>query len=854
MERHPPISVKTDLKWLLLLAVVVAAYFSHLLFTDKLLYGWDTVHNEYYWRMWTFGNIKKGVLPLWNPYILTGFPMFVNPSMAHFYPLNLMFVAMPIHLAIKASYIVHIYLLGAFQFLFLRVLKRTHFAAFCGAVALMFTGSVITGWLFTGNIAQMHATTWIPLSFLFVTLAWRQKKPGHLIPCAVVIGVQFLSGSMEIFFYSNVTLAAYIIALMAVSFKGQTLEERKGSLRFLAACVVMAIGALGLASAQFIPTLLSLGLMDRGGSIDVFRASLLAVPPENLITFLMPDFFGDGVNNFYWGDVIINLMTGYVGLLPFLFFVAAFFISRSSTLRIFLWMGAVALLLSMGGYTPVFWLFYNFVPGFDLFRFAPRWLMIFSLCCSVSFAFVLDYFLRLDGAPLKRFYAANGAMAKLTAVGTICFFAVSLLPELGMRLWKSFVSFSLFPPFKKGLITQIFDWSEFLEVSYEQAAGSFSRFLLLFAAYFVMLHFRKTLKVKGLPIQVFILALLLVDLFSFGRKYVMDYDHTKLLWKSEMTDFIEDKIQDGGRIATLTPMISLPLPKKVLLNYAILNKYSQSDINRGMVHKIPNVAGYIGMQLDRYLQTTAGLENPGLEFDMNFIIRQNIANLTGAKLYVLSNKKNYHSIQVNNPFSTDGIDVFVEALPGMTEVYRDDDYVILENPDAVNRFSFFRNDVRAVADGDKIREVILSPDTDYGDKIYLETRRAPLLKLTANQVEGAAVPLGWDEGEDRVEVVENAENRVSLKVNSKAHGFMMMTDAYYPGWVVKVDGVKVNPLRADYLFRAIPLRKGFHEVVMEFRPASLGWGIGVTGVFLALFAVLMTAYGLQNRQLARPKT
>ena len=78
----------------------------------------------------------------------------------------------------------------------------------------------------------------------------------------------------------------------------------------------------------------------------------------------------------------------------------------------------------------------------------------------------------------------------------------------------------------------------------------------------------------------------------------------------------------------------------------------------------------------------------------------------------------------------------------------------------------------------------------------------------------------------------------------------MLTDPYYPGWRSFVDGAEVELLRANYLFRAVALPPGEHEVVFRFDPASLRLGATISIVALALAAALI-AVGLGGGPLTR---
>jgi uncharacterized membrane protein YfhO len=90
-------------------------------------------------------------------------------------------------------------------------------------------------------------------------------------------------------------------------------------------------------------------------------------------------------------------------------------------------------------------------------------------------------------------------------------------------------------------------------------------------------------------------------------------------------------------------------------------------------------------------------------------------------------------------------------------------------------------------------------------------------------------------------VVHYAPERVEIEVAVEGPGYLVLTDAWYPGWGVTVDGAPVPVHRADLLFRAVAVGAGNHRVVFAFRPASLRAGVSIAlaglvglGVVLAL--------------------
>src|SRR3989338_1627115 len=59
----------------------------------------DPVRQQYLWRKLAIAQIKKGHLPLWNPYSFSGTPLLANFQSAVFYPLNILYFILPFNLA-----------------------------------------------------------------------------------------------------------------------------------------------------------------------------------------------------------------------------------------------------------------------------------------------------------------------------------------------------------------------------------------------------------------------------------------------------------------------------------------------------------------------------------------------------------------------------------------------------------------------------------------------------------------------------------------------------------------------------------------------------------------------------------
>ena len=79
-------------------------------------------------------------------------------------------------------------------------------------------------------------------------------------------------------------------------------------------------------------------------------------------------------------------------------------------------------------------------------------------------------------------------------------------------------------------------------------------------------------------------------------------------------------------------------------------------------------------------------------------------------------------------------------------------------------------------------------------------------------------------------------NSVSIFIDAETDGYLVLADTWYPGWQAKVDGEITEIIHADYLFRAIEVPEGTHQIEFKYVPNSfyigltlsiIGWGLWI---------------------------
>jgi hypothetical protein len=68
-------------------------------------------------------------------------------------------------------------------------------------------------------------------------------------------------------------------------------------------------------------------------------------------------------------------------------------------------------------------------------------------------------------------------------------------------------------------------------------------------------------------------------------------------------------------------------------------------------------------------------------------------------------------------------------------------------------------------------------------------------------------------------------NTLAVEVEASAPGYLVVVEAFNAGWRALVDGQPAVVLRANALFRAVPVPRGRHQVVFEYRSPAALWGV-----------------------------
>jgi len=92
-----------------------------------------------------------------------------------------------------------------------------------------------------------------------------------------------------------------------------------------------------------------------------------------------------------------------------------------------------------------------------------------------------------------------------------------------------------------------------------------------------------------------------------------------------------------------------------------------------------------------------------------------------------------------------------------------------------------------------------------------------------------------------VRVASDGENEVVLYVALASPGLVVLSDVYYPGWQVTIDGRVAEIIRTNGIVRSVLVPVGSHEIHYWFEPPGLALGMSVREQAILLLADLVVA-------------
>lgn len=371
---------------LAIVAVVVAFFFFffwQVMFGGRFFLAGD--QPVYTWPLRTIAweMIRHGQLPLWTPYLFSGYPLLSMAQLGLGYPLTWGYLFLPGHQAEHLVMFAPYVLAPLFTYAYLRTVGRSRAASLLGGLSFGYGGLMMSGIGLNGMLP--NAMMWAPLLLLAVERARTRAFAGCVLIVAGAYSMSILSGIGQGFVYTGLLAAAYA-AFMTICWPhtdDKPAPAWRSRLRWrpLAVMLVGMLLAAGVAAFQILET-------RQAQRLSVRRRLSYEQFSEGAFSFSMA--WKSWLDPFHiMGDV-----TTYVPPLAVLLAIIAILATiwrKPRERRIFFWLAVTvfAWILMCGPDTPFFKLAHR-IPLLNLFRVPSRHTFEWTLAASVMAAYGWD--------------------------------------------------------------------------------------------------------------------------------------------------------------------------------------------------------------------------------------------------------------------------------------------------------------------------------------------------------------------------------------------------------------------------------------------------------------------------------
>lgn len=549
----------------LLLAVLVGM-FAPILFTSKIIRAPDIL-NEYYWTVKDIG--KMPFLDIFKVNISSaGWSLYLNSgyttegggaSMAFLIYHRLIYWLIPSPANVAWFMIFHLFFGGFGTYLYCRAIGASRVASFFGGLVFAYCTENVS-LINAGHVLKLATISYAPLAFYFLEKGFQSRRLIFFLSAAFTLAFQFFNYHWQIAFYTCLCMGCYGL----LRFAGEVWSSRRTS----GEKPVLKLLGLNFALLVFFLTTVSISLLplsnwskdtNRGvasganqgkGGLDRDEAMSWSMPPEELATFVIPGFFGfsrqeagtnpSNITSYYWGRMHFTQTNDYMGLLPWLLLPLLLIFRRDK----YTWLAVVAiagsLIFSMGKYSLLYNIIYDYFPGINRFRVPKMMLFVTALGLGVITARGLDILFDGDIRKTRAFkYYTAGICLVPVILG-----AVWGILRFGENTWINLFIESISQPtrYEQGVQLIAQRWQNLL---FETALAA--GWALAYAMTFVAL-FRGWL--STCVIQVILVVLFLADSGRVNSKFMFLAD-VPIKSSSRMTPTMEYLLKDSKEYRTL---------------------------------------------------------------------------------------------------------------------------------------------------------------------------------------------------------------------------------------------------------------------------------------------------------------
>jgi hypothetical protein len=761
------------------LVVAVLVLQRDLVFRGRVLFDRDVEHFLYERLAVMAAAVRAGSWPLWNPYPAFGEPLLAIANLQLAYPTSWLAIVLPPEITDSVTVVFHTLLAGLGTWALARELGLSNRAALTAGILWSYSGAYLSA---VNQANVLIGATYIPWGWMAWARWGRTGRPAAAVGAGLAVGLCLLGGSPE----------SAIMAMAGVLFAARRHDVRATVARLGRAVALALVVGLGLSAVQWLPTA---SIIPRSVRAHLTRADkdVWSNHPARLAQLVLPLPvehlpLRDDIRAAMFNEREPLLYSIYVGLGMSSLAALALLGPRRRARGLVASLAAGAFVLSLGPHG-LLWTAVREIPPLSLVRFPERFGIAGTVALTVLAGMGVDALADVVDTGRRR------AQVLFAALVASCAVALTLFARLPSPLWRALLTDE-----------RTLGWRWSSSPTIRAAAGH----MILAALLALMMALVIVLRAAG-----------------WGRRFLP---------------------VAAAAVAVLDPLVALrdlnpTVPRAVLRepnpafapfprerpNRTFLPSYDGSLASR-LLHR-PTATEHPfdatpeqRLWNDRYYPSTS-LGTPGWNIES---VPGDVTALRDATVARWINT--LHALESTPAFprllALSGISCVIAlhdlgpsgfTLLGMTPG-RHEAVRTFRVPGTLPR-AFAVGGLR-VAEGQAAFQQLLDPGFDPRREVVLGA--------------GTPAPAG-DAG--TVRIAHLGFDRVSLEADMAQPGYVVLLESWAPEWRASVDGTAAPLLRANLIFRAVPVPAGRHRIEMSYRSLAAALGLGLSLVTLTALAL-----------------
>lgn len=804
-----------------LFAVISFAYFLVPVSQGKILFRHDSQAGVGMGQELTEYEQRTGEVTRWTNSLFSGMPTYqISPAYSSTDGLSAVMAAYHLWLP-DYVWFLFAYLLGFY--ILLRAFNFRQSLAALGSILWAFSSYFLII-IAAGHLWKVMALAYLPPMIGGVVLAYRGKYLWGFIVTAVFTAFEVKANHVQMTYYY-----LFIVLFIVIAYLVQAIREKRLQHFLKASGVLIAAGLIGVTinisnlyhtweyqkeSMRGKSELTKANSANQTSSgLDRDYITQWSYGVDETLTLLVPDAKGGAsvplsqnatamakanpeVQNMlpqlyeavpqYFGTQPGTSGPVYVGAFVLFLFVLGLFIVKTPLKWALLAATILSVLLSWGhnfmGFTNFF---LDYVPMYAKFRTVASILVIAEFTIPLLAALALKRIVDEPTVLTKNMKFVYASLALTAGVALVMALMPSMMGPFISEQERQMLSGiqGMTPDVQNMMLSSI------ATMRAAMVSADAWRSIIVIIIGVAMLLLFKAQKIKAIYLIVGISALCLIDLWQVDKRYLND----------EM--FVPKSERDTPQEATAT---DIEILKDKSLSYRVLN-FSSGAFNENTTsyfHK--SIGGYHPAKLRRYQEMIDKYIAPEMQAGMQAIVSKGgvMSEVDGRKLFPVLNMLNAK--------------YFVVPLQGNATTS-------IQNPYAQGN-GWFVDKLTYAADANA--EYVEVGKIDVSHEAVADKKFEAVLGQTAANDSTASVVL-----------TKYEPNSLTYTINSAKGGVVVFSEIYYPGWTATIDGQPAELGRVNYILRALNVKAGKHEVVLDFHPSSIS--TTETIAYVALGALLL---------------